>query len=182
MSSDLIALIANVALALSFIVGLIFGIVQVRIAAHDRRERLTLETLRNFQTHEFAELAIYINSHNLPSSYKEMQALPASEQAILFQFAQMMESLGILVARQFINIDLVDITLGSYVTTTWEKYKVMFLDIREKNPDPFLGEYFQWLAERIDERMRENPRNPFYQVTIPSAHAKHSPSASEKHK
>lgn len=81
---------------------------------------------------------------------------------MFIQFAQQMESLGILVAEKFINIDLVDKTLGSFVTTSWEKYKAMFLDIREKAPDPFLGEYFQWLAERIAERMKQNPRKPFY--------------------
>ena len=48
MISDLVGLIANIALALSFVIGLIFGIAQVRAAARDRRERLTLETLRNF--------------------------------------------------------------------------------------------------------------------------------------
>jgi len=48
----------------------------------------------------------------------------------------------------------------------------MFQDIREKAPDPFLGEYFQWLAERIDERMRENPRKPFYETSIPALQVK----------
>jgi hypothetical protein len=76
-----------------------------------------------------------------------------------------MESLGILVAEKLINIDLVDKTLGSFVSTAWQKYKKMFLDIREKQPDPFLGEYFQWLAEQIDERMQKNPRKPFYQIS-----------------
>ena len=66
-----------------------------------------------------------------------------------------------------LNIDLVDKTLGSFVTMAWEKYKTLFLDIREKQPDPFLGEYFQWLAERIDERMRKNPRKPFYETHGP---------------
>lgn len=35
----------------------------------------------------------------------------------------------------------------------------------------FLGEYFQWLAERIDERMRLNPRKPFYETNIPPGHS-----------
>jgi len=163
MTNEIITLIANLALALSFIVALVFGIAQVRAAARDRRERLTLETLRNFQTREFAELIQYITSRSMPSSRKELQGLPANEQVIFIQFGQQMESLGILVAERLIDIDLVDKTLGSLVTTAWEKYKTMFLDIREKQPDPFLGEYFQWLAERIDERMRENPRKPFYE-------------------
>jgi hypothetical protein len=71
-----------------------------------------------------------------------------------------MESLGILVAEKLINIDLVDKTLGSFVTTAWNKYKIMFLSMREQ--DPFLGEYFEWLAGQIEIRMRDNPRKPFY--------------------
>ena len=163
-TNDIITLIANASLALSFIVALVFGITQVRVAARDRRERLTLETLREFQSREFAELINYINAHDMPSTREEMRALPANDQIIFIQLAQEMESLGILVAERLINIDLVDKTLGSFVTSSWEKYKKVFLDIREKNSDPFLGEYFQWLAERIDERMRENPRKPFHET------------------
>ena len=167
MTNEIVALIANLSLALSFIVGLIFGISQVRAAARDRHERLTLETLRNFQTREFAELIHYVTLHDMPCSRKELQGIPADEYVMLIQFAQQMESLGLLVAERLIDIDLVDKTLGSLVTTAWEKYKTMFLDIREKQPDPFLGEYFQWLAERIEERMRENPRKPFYENRAP---------------
>lgn len=161
-TNDLITFIANIALTMSFIVALIFGVAQVNAASRDRRERLTIETLRNYQTAEFAQLAIYINTHRLPKNYKEMQALPIDEQVMLFQFAQQMESLGILVADKVIDIDLVDKTLGSYVMTTWKKYKVMFTTMREELPDPFLGEYFQWLAEVIDKRMKEDPRQPYF--------------------
>jgi len=67
-----------------------------------------------------------------------------------------------LVADGLINMDIVDKTLGSFATTAWEKSKGMFLDIREQHSDPFAGEYYQWLAEGIDERMKKNPRKPFY--------------------
>ena len=162
--NELIGIIANLALTLSLIVAVIFGIAQVKAAARDRKERLTLETLRNFQTREFAELINFINISNIPSTREEMNALPLKDQVSFIQFAQQMESLGILVAEKFINIDLVDKTLGSFVVTSWEKYKPMFVDMRARIPDPFLGEYFQWLAERIDERMKQNPRQPFYQM------------------
>ncbi len=160
--TDLITLITDIALTLSFVIALVFGIAQVKAAARDRRERLTLETLRAFQTKEFAQLLQYINSKKMPVSQKEMMTLPAEEQVNLIQFGQEMESLGILVAEKIINIDIVDKTLGSFVTTSWEKYKAMFNDVREKANDPFLGEYFQWLAEYIDERMKQNPREPFH--------------------
>jgi hypothetical protein len=162
--TEIITIIANLALALSLIVAVIFGVAQVKAAARDRKERLTLETLRNFQTREFAELALHISSSELPSNRKDMSARTISEQATIFQFAQLMEGLGLLVAERLIDIDLVDKTLGSFVMTAWQKYKLLFEDIRVNQPDPFLGEYFQWLAEHIDERMRTNPRQPFHKA------------------
>ena len=162
--NDTIALMANLALALSFIVGLIFGIAQVRAAARDRRERLTLETLREFQTREFIELLQFVNSNVLPATLEDMMKLPVSQQTNLIQLSQEMESLGILVAERLINIDLVDKTLGSFVTAAWEKYKILMMDMREKIPDPYMAEYFQWLAERLDERMQNKPRTPYYKA------------------
>jgi hypothetical protein len=162
MTNELVAVVANLALTLSFIIALIFGIAQVQAASRDRRERLTLETLRNFQSREFAELIHFVTRREMPFTSKAMDALPAEERIQYIQFAQEMESVGLLVAEKLIDIDLVDKTLGSLVTMAWDKYKAAILDRREKQPDPFLAEYFQWLAEQIDERMNKNPRKPFY--------------------
>ena len=164
MTNELIGMIANLALALSFIVGLLFGIAQVKAAARDRKERLTLDTLRNFQTHEFAELMFNISRYDIPPTLEEWRKLPAGDQVMFLQFTQEMESLGILVAERFIDITLVDKTLGSFVTTSWDKLKKVILDMRAKLPDLFLCEYFQWLEERLDERMQKNPRKPFHET------------------
>jgi hypothetical protein len=161
MTSDIITLAANVALALSFIVGLIFGIAQVRAAARDRRDRLTLEALRNYQSRDFAQLMQYIIAHDLPASRDELLTLPVDDQVHFMQFAQEMEMLGLLVAERYVDFDLVDKTLGSFVATSWEKYKPLTLGARAN--DPFLNEYFQWLAERMNERMSRSPRRPFHE-------------------
>lgn len=160
--SDLITLLANLALALSFVIGLVFGIFQVNAARRDRRERLTLEALRNFQTREFAGLIHFIISAPPPKTREEFESRPREDQISFIQFGQEMESLGILVAERFIDIGLVDKTLGSFVTTSWERYREVYLDIREKSSDPYLAEYFQWLAENIARRMEGIPREPFY--------------------
>jgi hypothetical protein len=163
MTTDFISILANLALTLSLIVAVIFGIVQVRTAKKDRSERLTLEALRNFQTREFAELINFINSTSFPESYEKWQLWKKEEQVQFIQFAQQMESLGILLAEKLIDFELVDKTLGSFVTSSWLKYKPIILQIRKKNPDPYLAEYFQWMAELIEKRMKENPRKPFFQ-------------------
>ena len=158
-----IAIIANIALALSFIAALIFGMVQIRAAERDRHERFTLETLRTFQTREFAEQIMFIRDIEPPNSGAEFISLPKEHQVLMIQYAQQMESLGMMVHDRFIDLDLVDKTLGSFVSSTWEKYKPMFLDMRKTLSDPYLGEYFQWLAERIDKKMKEKPRTPFHE-------------------
>ena len=157
-----IALVANVAIALSFIAAFVFGMAQVRATARDRRERLTLETLRIFHTREFAQLIHFLRITDIPDTMEAFIALPDHEQITLIQASQQMESIGMLVYERFIDIDLIDKTLGSFVSNTWKKYERMFLDMRVKVDDPFLGEYFQWLAEHIETRMRENPRKPFH--------------------
>ena len=160
--AETIATVANVALALSLVVGLIFGIAQVRAASRDRKERLTLEALRNFQSREFVELMHYITFHDPPRNSEDMRALPERDQVAFVQFSQAMEMLGMLVAESMIDIDLVEKTLGSFVFTTWERFKPFALSLR--STDPFLNEYFQWLAERISERMSRRPRRPFYET------------------
>ena len=163
--NDLITLLANVSLALSFVVALVFGIAQVRVANRDRRERLGLEALRNFQSREFAELIHHITSRDMPKSQNEFNALPTGEQIMFIQFSQQMEMLGLQVAGKLLDIAVVDRTLGSFVVTSWQKYKVMFEDMRTRTSDPYLGEYFQWLAERLEAHMNDRPREPFYKKT-----------------
>ena len=70
MNSETITLIANIALAVSAVIALVFGIVQVQSATRDRQERLTLEALRNFNTREFSELMNYVTAHDIPPTHE----------------------------------------------------------------------------------------------------------------
>jgi hypothetical protein len=38
----------------------------------------------------------------------------------------------------------------------------MVMNLRQT--DPYMSEYFQWLAESIERRMQEHPRKPFYET------------------
>ncbi|HXS09459.1 MAG TPA: hypothetical protein VN852_05710 [Candidatus Krumholzibacteria bacterium] len=169
MNAELIGIIANISLALSLIVALVFGISQVRAAGRDRRERLTLETLRFFGSREFAELLQYVETHPAPKSRPDLRTRPAAEQTMIIQFTMQMENLGILVAEKMIDLDLVDETLGSFVVTTWAKYKSFAVATRQEDNEPFMSEYYQWLAETIDERIKANPRPPAYE-SLPRHH------------
>jgi len=163
MSTEFIAMLANVALTLSLIFAIIFGLAQIKAAKRDRRERLTIDALENFQSKEFAELILFITTTDFPDTIDKWQSWPKDDRVRFIQITQQMESLGILLGDGVINFELVDKTLGSFVTSIWEKCKPLILEMREKNPDPYLAEYFQWMAEQIERRMNKNPRRPFFQ-------------------
>jgi hypothetical protein len=118
---DLITTIANVSLALSVVVAVVFGIAQLRGSARDRRTNVTLDALRTFQTREFSELLYFVMSKQMPTTRNELSALPENDRIKFTQFAQQMESLGLLVASNLVTLNLVEKTLGAWVTMSWKK-------------------------------------------------------------
>jgi hypothetical protein len=154
------AAIANISLALSLLVALVFGVLQFRAAARDRRERLTMETLREFQSREFAAKINMIRLSGPPDAVDKLSERPPEEQIEILQLAQEMESLGLMVEERLIDLDLVEKSLGSFVVDAWKRYAPLMRTGRDR--DPYLGEYFEWLAVRLEERMRTQPRVPAY--------------------
>jgi hypothetical protein len=152
--------IGESAIALSFLAAVVFGISQVRTSAEDRRERLTVEVVRGMQTREMAAHFQRVGSLDMPSTWHEVQAMPADEVVSIIHYAQQMEMLGLMVYDGMIELALVERTLGDYVAYSWEKYKSFTYDRR--NVDPYVNEYFEWLANRLDNYMRSNPRPPAY--------------------
>ncbi|HZY69497.1 MAG TPA: hypothetical protein VFF67_00770 [Thermoplasmata archaeon] len=156
--------LANIAIAASAVVAVGFGIVQVLVAVRDRRERLTIEVVRAFQTREFAEAAMELRERPPPRTATDWAALPESTRAAHLHFLQQMEMLGMLVFDRTIEIDLVERTLGSYVTATWKKFEPSVLELRVQQKDPYLSEFFQYLGEHMERWMRERPRTPAYRT------------------
>ena len=75
-----------------------------------------------------------------------------------------MESLGLLVVDGVIDLTLVEKTLGSFVITAWERYKPIFTEMRQTTNDPYLGEYFQSVAELMAKRLANTTRPPAYKL------------------
>jgi hypothetical protein len=152
------AAIANISLLLSLLVALVFGIIQVRAATRDRRERLTMETLRAFQSREFAAKINMMRLSGPPETVDKLSERPPDEQIEILQLGQEMESLGLMVEEHMIDLDLVEKSLGSFVVDAWKRYAPLMRSGRDK--DPYLGEYFEWLAVCLEDRMRTQPRVP----------------------
>jgi len=161
MTLDLAAL-ANLSLAISVVVALILGLLQLQLAARDRRERFTIEVVRGIQSRDFAEQMVGLRNHAPPRTAAAMDELPPEERVTYLQFSQEMEMLGLLVHDRTVDLELVERTLGSFVVLAWDAFKPGVLELRSRNKDPYLSEYFEWLAECLRAMMRDRPRTPAY--------------------
>jgi hypothetical protein len=161
MSAETVAaVVGNAALALSLVVALAFGLQQARSNNRDRRERLAIDTIREMQTREMAAHFQRLGHTDMPQTVAAFDQLPAQEQVNIIHFAQQMEMLGLMVFDGMIDLSLVERTMGDYVAISWEKYRPFTYDRREI--DPYMNEYFEWLAHCLDEQMRDHPRPPAY--------------------
>ena len=158
-----VAALTDIAIAGSVVVALVFGIIQVLIAVRDRRERLTIEVVRGLQTREFAQQLSDLSDRPPASTLAEWRALPESTRVTHIQFLQELEILGLLVFDKTIDFTLVERTLGSWVTIAWKGFQPFILDLRKQNNDPYMSEYFEWLAGRMETWLRDRPRMPAYQ-------------------
>lgn len=158
-----VATLTDIAIAGSVVVALVFGIIQVLIAVRDRRERLTIEVVRGLQTREFAQQLIGLSISPPTPTIGAWQALPEATRVSQLQFLLEMETLGLLVFDKTIDFALVERTLGSWVTSSWKRFQPVILEIRSQSDDPYMSEYFEWLAARMESWLRDRPRAPAYQ-------------------
>lgn len=68
------------------------------------------------------------------------------------------ESLGVLVFRREITMDLIDDFFSGAIVLSWRKLHAYVEEDRRTLDRETVWEWFQWLAERVAEREREvNP-------------------------
>ena len=70
------------------------------------------------------------------------------------------ESIGVLVFRGEVSIDLVDDFFSGPIVVSWRKLQSYFFDERRETGRETVGEWFQWLAERFAERKAQLPQCP----------------------
>lgn len=138
--------------AATLVFGLAFAIVQLRQYRASRDRELGLELLRSFQTPEFASAlrAIFSLPEGLTKSQIEERLGPRMDG--VYALSTTWESLGILVFRGQLDLDLVDDFFSGPIRISWEKLQPYFETEREEQGRETIGEWFQWLAEQMERR------------------------------
>lgn len=142
----------DIVAAATLVFGFIFAIVQLRQYRAARDRELGLELLRSFQTPEFASAlrAVFSLPEGLTKAEIEDRLGPKMDG--VYALTTTWESLGILVFRGQLDLDLVDDFFSGPIRISWAKLRPYFQAEREEQGRETIGEWFQWLAEQMEKR------------------------------
>ena len=136
---------------LAVVVGVVFGLVQLRQLRIQREVQAGIELLRPLQAPHAAQALLII--HGLPDGLTEAQLRPRLGEnfGAVIGTLGLFESLGPLVARGHVPIEMYADSYRGVTVLCWEKMRPYIEEQRHKGW-PNLFEWLQWLAERMEQR------------------------------
>ena len=154
--STLLSLITTIAIT----AGSIFAVVQLRQLKKQRARESALQMLNSAQTPVFMD-AVHI-LFNLPEelSKKKIEEQVGDKMNCILVMFGTFESLGFLVFRHEISLDLVDNFFGGAIVLFWKKFKNYFIELRTTSKRENYGEWVQWLSEQLEKRTSKNSSLP----------------------
>jgi hypothetical protein len=135
----------------TLVAGVVFGLIQLRQLAIQREVQAGLELLRTLQAPRAAEAQLAI--HALPDGLSEEQLRTAlgDQFGFVMGMLALLESLGPLIARGHVPIDMYAEQYRRITVISWQKMRP-YIERRRRDGWPNLFEWLQWLAERMEER------------------------------
>ena len=141
------AVIAAVVSSLPVLVAVVFGVLTLGQWRRTRYLSAAAELVHTIQTPEFTRGIARVME--LPQNADSAQ-IDAETAAAILTVAHVFESLGVLVFHRLLPLHLVDHLLGGYVRASWRRTG-RYVESRRVTVGAMFGEWFQWLAERLDE-------------------------------
>jgi hypothetical protein len=150
--------------ALAVVIGVGLAIAGIRRYGRDKSREAAVELLHSFQTPAFAKALHLV--FNLPDglSKGDVEVTLGEDFHLVYALMTTWESLGVLVHRREIEMDLVDDFFSGPITISWQKLKGYVYGEREQLNRETAEEWFQWLAERLLERESKAPPVPAYKA------------------
>ncbi|HEX5317346.1 MAG TPA: hypothetical protein VFX22_11920 [Candidatus Kapabacteria bacterium] len=158
-----ISTIANLINAIAVTAGVIFAAAQIRQYRQRRERDAMLELVRSFQSPAFtAALRRVLSLPDGADSAKIREVLGPDGEDAVYLVSLTWESLGVLVYRREVTLDLVDDFFSGPLLISWQKLKVYSEEWRSTLNRETGNEWFHWLAERMLEREKTLPPVPAY--------------------
>ncbi len=157
---------ANMAEILSVLIvigGLYFAVLQMRQIRQQRRELAAIELFRFFASPKFTES--YKTILHLPDgmSAEDIRTKKAKIEDSAMLISTTMENIGVMTFRRIVPFLVVSNLVGTSVVLLWHKLEHRVSGLREELDAPDAFEWFQWLAERLEEYQPDDAKPAFEQ-------------------
>lgn len=146
------------------IIGIVFGIQNIRQYQAARKRESAIMMLNSFQTGDFVRGLLHIFDLPDQASKEHIDGLPADQFIDIYMVLGAWERLGVLVYRREIDIDLVDDAFSGPIVQSWQKLGEYIEEFRAYVQRDTAFEWFQWLAERMIDRETASQPIPAYQA------------------
>jgi hypothetical protein len=155
-----VSTIADLVSTGAVVFGIVFAAVQFRQYRAAREREAALEFLRSFQTLEIASAIRTV--YNLPDGLRkfEVEAALGDRMDVVYALMTTWESIGILVYRREIGLDLVDDFFSGPIRLSWRKLEAYVRAERTEQGRDTIEEWFEWLNDRLVERESKAPPVP----------------------
>jgi len=153
--------LANLINAFAVTAGVIFAAVQILYYRQQRRREAMLELVKSFQSPGFTGALRRVLSLPDGADRKKIHELlgPEGEDAI-YMVSLTWESLGLLVFRHEVTLDLVGDFFSGPIIASWRKLSGYITELRREAQRDTYFEWVEWLAERMMEEETQTPPVP----------------------
>lgn len=140
--------IGGVATAIAVFIAVVFGMVQFRQIEAQRRQAATQHYLSAISTQQVIDAVPRLIKLPDDAPPEMVASDPALRQALV-NLDWAMEGIGVFVYNRAADLHDVDRIMGGFTRDVWRKIR-RYVEA-ERSDWPNLGEWWQWLVERMDE-------------------------------
>jgi hypothetical protein len=142
--------LANVATALTVIVGVAFGLLEARRIRRDREERAALEAVHALLTPAYMDSFLLVQTIRDGATVSEIQSDQKTLQAAR-SVGIVIEGLGFAVFERIVPLRIIDNFASGSVRVSWRKLRPYIEYERQRTGSQKTFEWFQWLAEQLEK-------------------------------
>ena len=145
-----VAELLQIVTLITLLSGFVFGVMEVRRARRARAEKGALDVLSIAVTpdHIQASYAILdLPEDASPDLILDAPDLRRAANILMVQY----EYLGDLVYQRIVPLQTLDLLVGGIIRACWRRLRPYIEGQRQERNLPNIAEWFQWLAERLEE-------------------------------
>jgi hypothetical protein len=144
--SNVLALISTIAV----VFGVVFGLIELRQVLRQRRDQVAIDIIRTYLTQDIKRSLARVMTLPDDADPSLVNENPLMFEAVLAADSAC-EAWGSMVFEGVVDLHMFDRMAGGQVRGSWRRLRRWVEHQRELERSPNVGEWWQWLYERLEE-------------------------------